>query len=147
MNNSSMINAFIGFANVADAMYVLTDNLVWLSKCGLFDIDRERYSNLSDSYWLLSVLLLLMKNLLQAQIIFQNIPSVTKDNTVKFQTRAQNFVSQNKILSFDILRNLCDICICMSSLKKWKISSTTVGVAGLVGSLVPFLKSKYVHYN
>lgn len=50
------------------------------------------------------------------------------------------FLYYNKLLSLDIIANLCDICIYMNSLQKLRISSVKIGVLGLISSLIPIFK-------
>lgn len=155
--HDSFLRTTLSLSQISNGLYLLCDNLVWLSKVGVIKINEDRFAQLGDSYWLYSTLLLLAKNLYQMQIIFQNAPIRSFDscahqlngdnNTVRQRTYSTakqflDFAMYNRRLTLEVLKNLCDTVISMNASKKVQFSAFTVGFVGTVSSLIPLLKYK-----
>lgn len=150
----SFIRTTLSLSRIANGLYLLCDNLVWLSKVGVIKLNEDRFSVLADSYWLYSTLLMLAKNLYQMQIIYQNQPLRSFDcmrhsgkmgapeTTVDTAKQVIDFACYNKSLTLDVLKNLCDTVISLNASKKAQFSSFTVGLVGVISSLIPIFKYK-----
>ena len=150
----SFLRTTLSLSRIADGLYLLCDNLVWLSRVGLIKLnDEDRFSVLADSYWFYATILLLAKNLYQMQLIYQNQPqrsydcACAKDEGVRektYNTAKQiiDFACYNRSLTLEVLKSLCDTVISANASKKARFSSFTVGFVGVVSSLIPILKYK-----
>lgn len=145
----NILRTTTSLSRISDSMYLFFDNLVWLSKVGIIKIDEKRYSKLANTYWLYSSLLLLTKNLYQLKILYENrltrLQNVirTKSDESLIEQLTQ-LIQYNKALTLDLLMNLCDVFICLNSLKKFQISSYKIGLLGLLSSLISLYKYKAI---
>ena len=153
----SFIRTTLSLSRISNSLYLLCDNLVWLSRIGVLNLNEERFSKLSNSYWFYATILLLAKSIYQLHLIFQNQPrpfdaahrreSTAREKTYNTAQQIIDFACYNKVLTLEILKNLCDTGISMNAADKVHFSPATVGFFGVISSLIPILRYRTLGHN
>lgn len=124
------------------AIFLFYDLLGWCVKAGILDVDAQRLSHKSSQFWLVSLFFLLLRDLYELRIIGMQHGCDRYDH-VKDERRSSSsgsnvfqMLARNPNLLLDIVKNVGDCVVVLSSLKKISVSQGTVGLAGVVSSVI-----------
>lgn len=98
-------------------------------------------SKFSNSYLLYSSTLALIKDLYQLKLILENGRHLEFNGTeLKFASKYNTKgIIQNKVLLINIIKNLCDILICLKHLNKIHFTPVKIAIIGLISSILGIL--------
>ncbi|KAH7643473.1 Peroxisomal membrane protein PMP30B [Dermatophagoides farinae] len=132
---NNMMCTTLSLSRISYGLYLLCDNIDWLSRIGAIRCNEERFVQLAQSYLLYSSALAAVKNVYQLKLIHNN-----RERYGQQQQDLMNLIMMNKVLSLQVAKNLCDICLCLHSLRKIQLSPINVGLLGLISSLIFLFK-------
>jgi len=113
------------------AMWLLYDHLVWAGKVGVVNTDTAAHARKSNSFWLLAMLMGIVKSVYLLHQTQRLVAETSKANTLEaLRKRQTEFV-------LELLRNSFDLPIPISALfPRLQISSGFVGASGLFTSVI-----------
>lgn len=149
-------NAWIAFSltvtKISQAIFLFTDHIVWLARSGLLkNIDTPKWTNRSNRYWLLSIIMSIIRDVYEINRIISSSTSYkdlttcltssllsirsTKDVT-KCAASLTDFFVTYKHISIDSIKNVCDLFIPLNGLGYVKFSPRVIGILGVISSLM-----------
>ncbi|XP_064609766.1 peroxisomal membrane protein 11B-like [Liolophura sinensis] len=145
-------------SKINQACYLLIDHLVWMGRVGLVHIDMKKWLDVSARFWLVSIMLNLVRDVYDIIKVlteaiqsrkamlrrsqYNNGDTQYKDKEKKVLTNIDlvvRCVSENKPLMLDFLKNGADFFLPMSSLGHIQTSAGTQGILGVVSSVIGVL--------
>ncbi|XP_015121620.1 peroxisomal membrane protein 11B [Diachasma alloeum] len=135
-----VIRFTVTFSRITNGLFLLADHMIWIGRAGLFRINLEKWTTIANKYWLFTVVMNLVRDLYEIiQMIEQNsLGHSTKINlsAEKFLSRTSSCFKSHKGIILDTLKNGCDFFIPMTALGYTKLSPGTIGLLGLISSVV-----------
>ena len=142
MHISDILYRFtISFARLNQALYLLYDHLVWLSRVGLIKDEKKKYTNTSYRFWLVSLIFNLVRNIYD---IYKIYSTKTERNQSREGSCSRspkqggfaNYVLENKPVFLDTVKNAADLTIPMGNLGYMNIPAGVQGLMGVLSSLI-----------
>lgn len=145
-------------SKINQACYLLVDHLVWMGRVGLVQIDMKKWLDVSARFWLVSIMLNLVRDVYDmARLLiealqrrkavlrrshYNNGDAQYKDKEKKVLSHSDlvmKCVSENKPLILDFVKNGADFFLPMSSLGHIQTSAGTQGILGVLSSVIGIL--------
>lgn len=141
-------------SKLSQALFLLGDHFIWLARTGLFKkIDAKKWCNLSNRYWLLSIIMNLARDLYEIYKIIDlnrsanrigllnnKFPKITSTRDLeKLALYSFVLLKGHKDIVVDTVKNVCDVFIPMTYLGYVKLSPMTIGVLGTMSSIAGIL--------
>ncbi|XP_076029493.1 peroxisomal biogenesis factor 11ab [Oratosquilla oratoria] len=138
------------FSRVYQTLYLFVDHIICIGRIGLVDINKTRWSQLADKFWLGSLILNLLRDLYEISVILQHKKLCKKPqilncsgtpivralyNHVPATRFVTQFAEEHKDICIDSLKNVCDLWIPLANMGKINISKGTIGFLGTVSSI------------
>ncbi|XP_018322856.1 peroxisomal membrane protein 11A [Agrilus planipennis] len=135
---------------LSQAFYFLTDHILWLGRADLCQVDTHKWNQISNRYWLYTITLNLVKNFIEINnlfklhscqsLIYQIFLGTFSRNSFKNDVswcNAQTLVliQRHKALIADLIKNLCDLFIPLTTLGYYNLSPGFVGLLGVISSI------------
>lgn len=122
----------------------MCDHFIWLSRNKFIEINATKWGQTSNKYWLLSIVLNLVRdamelnNLLKAFLKKKIINTLNRKVTPRdvMSSEAVQFVRSHKDLLIDTVKNSCDLMLPLTNLGIIRLSPGTIGVIGMVSSIL-----------
>lgn len=139
--NDAKIRVTVALSKITSALFLLTDHILWLGRADLCNVNTEKWSNISNKYWLYSITMNLMRdfyeitNVLKARLKSNDIIS---DKNRAFTSLIQCLYNNQKI-TIDTVKNACDLFIPLTALGYVKLKPSTVGLLGVISSIAGIL--------
>lgn len=130
-------------SKIATALFLVVDNLLWLARMGIVDIDRRKWFLTSCRLWLYSIVMNLVRDWFEVRELLAASSVPNRGGKRETQSPAQrllSLVTAKPGLSIDLLKNTCDFFIPMSALNHTPLSPYTIGIVGLVSSACALLQ-------
>ncbi|XP_056636004.1 peroxisomal membrane protein 11A [Diorhabda carinulata] len=128
-------------SKITNALFLLADHILWLGRADLCTVDTERWSNLSNRYWLYSITMNLVRDFYEISKLLKSnkdhiLPKKFNSNdTLKILLRTFSILSNNQSIVIDTVKNSCDFFIPLTSLGHVKLSPGTIGLLGVISSV------------
>lgn len=143
-HSDKTIRICMTFSKIGNSLYLLCDHFLWLNKNNFIQIDAKKWSQVGNKYWLLSIVLNLVKDAMELNGLLKTILKNKILNTLNRKVtpksvlsgEAAQFVSSHKDLFIDIAKNSCDLMLPLTNLGLIRLSPGTVGVVGMVSSVL-----------
>lgn len=143
------IRVTLTLSKVTNSLFLFADHLIWLARSGfLKNIDSNKWTELSNRYWLLTILLNLARDLYEIQRILFSQKNFIFGNTVGKKNvshylyvlyKAFSVVKVRKDVVIDTVKNVCDLWIPLTALGRVKLHPRTVGLLGAVSSVAALI--------
>lgn len=148
----------VTFSRINMALYLFADNIIWLGRVGLINVDKLKWSRLSYKLWLYFLVMNLTRDFYEISRILNKLsvgglnhelhgrkpqPSNTIISRLNLLRRA---FALHKDVVVDTVKNGCDVCLPLAQLEYLSISPRTVGLLGAISSIagmLPLLDSSY----
>lgn len=135
-------------SRIGNALYILTDNLVWLHQVGLLTLRRDAWSRTSNKFWLLAIVSALVRDLLElSQVLPVLLAAPSKGHNLRSSCRMLwASAGFHKALLLDLVKNFADLWIPYTALGHTRLEPGTVGLLGVVSSaaaILPMLDSSF----
>lgn len=141
------------------AVYLFADHLLWLGRVGLSDLNKDKWSNRANRFWLFSILLNLIRDIYEiVRISVREVEARNKKrwhagnkfDTAKSHGFQNSFVSivsrlvskclnEHQDLVMDTVKNGCDVFIPLAGLGYVQSSPGFIGLCGVISSLIGIL--------
>lgn len=145
----------ITLSKLNQSVYLLFDHIVWAGRVGLAVIDKDKWGNLSARFWLVTIILNVIRDLYE---IFGTIYSEMKQRDARvsrsqYKNGAAEYkqllrpsmsnrqlilkcISENPPAFIDLARNVCDAILPLEALGFIKASPGMQGLTGTVSSVL-----------
>ncbi|XP_050523430.1 peroxisomal membrane protein 11B isoform X2 [Daktulosphaira vitifoliae] len=143
-HSDKSIRFCVTFSKVAHSLYLLCDHYLWLGKQNFIQVNTIKWTQTSNKYWLLSIVLNLVRDVIELNKLLNSMLKKKILNTLNrkvtpkdvFSSGAVQFVSDHKDLLIDTVKNGCDILLPLTNLGLIRLSPGTIGVAGMLSSVL-----------
>ena len=120
--------------------FLLLDHLIWAGRMQLVRIDMEFWNKLSMRFWLLTIVLCLLRDLYEVALAVRIERSRLKQyssnkSSPSVKKLAVSVVRNNPALVVDIVKNGTDVLIPAARLELVGVPSGVVGLLGVVSSI------------
>lgn len=129
------------FSRIANSLFLLADHILWLGRADICSVNTEKWSQISNKYWLFSITMNLVKDfyeISQLDLKCQQLPAndlSNVKNTMITLVKVARLVQSNEVF-VDTLKNGCDFFIPLTALGYVDLSPGTVGILGTISSLL-----------
>lgn len=151
-----VVRLTVTMSKLSQAVYLIFDHITYANTVGLVSVDKKKYSDISARFWLFSLMLNLIRNFYEVRRLIlreikiqesqvQKSDYMNGDMSYKDKTKPVNYgklvlvkkcVLNNKPEMLDLVKNLCDLVLPMSTLGHLNTSAGTQGFLGLVSSII-----------
>jgi len=115
-----------------------------LNRNNFLQINAPRWGQAGNRYWLLSIIMNLVRDVVELNNLFKAILKKKILNTLNrkvapkndFTGEAVQFVRSHKDLLIDTVKNSCDIMLPLSNLGFIRVSAGTIGIVGMISSVL-----------
>ena len=138
----SLLRLTLTLSKLNQACYLFVDHLIWAGKVGLVETNTKKWARVSARFWLVTIICNLVRNVYDICRLM-NIYTLRKKKKDEEKDRRPSSVgtclSENKPIVADVIKNVSDLMLPLSSLGYIKTSVGFQGVMGILGSLVGVL--------
>ncbi|KAK9305239.1 hypothetical protein QLX08_003673 [Tetragonisca angustula] len=147
------IRVSLTLSKIANALFLLADHIIWIGRVGLCKVNIEKWSKISNKYWLMSIIMNLIRDIYEIMKILEH---EGKDVLMRTPTFSPYLWKQYKLLRYlkshgdivmDTIKNGCDLWIPLTALGFTKFTPGTIGVLGMVSSIVSLYTLIYPLYK
>ncbi|XP_011870537.1 PREDICTED: peroxisomal membrane protein 11B [Vollenhovia emeryi] len=117
-------------AKLANALYLLADHFIWVGRVGILRVDLEKWNKAANKYWLLTIVMSLIRDIYEIAKIFGHEKSAFKQRHILYSLR------NHKQVVMDTVKNVCDLLIPLTALGVTKCTPGTIGFLGIISSLI-----------
>lgn len=134
-------------------IYQRIDHIIWIGRVGLFKVNIERWSKVANKYWLMTIIMNLTRDVYEISKILER---EGRDMLKKTPSLSSNICKQYVMLShlrnhkeivMDTVKNGCDLFIPLTALGFTKFSPGTIGLFGVISSVVGLYTLIYPFYK
>ncbi|PAA76541.1 hypothetical protein BOX15_Mlig016695g1 [Macrostomum lignano] len=111
----------ITMSRIASAIFLLIDHWLWVGRVGLAQVDKTKWSSISNRFWLLSILLGLTRDAYDITNYCQASGGLSR-------------ALRDRPLLLDTAKNICDLFLPVVSLNYVRLSPGAQGFFGLISS-------------
>ncbi|XP_033749363.1 peroxisomal membrane protein 11B-like [Pecten maximus] len=146
----TVLRLTITMSKLNQACFLLFDHIIYAHNVGLIKTDKKKWSNISARFWVFSLILNLSRNAYDLLNIIQEEmkqrqekhgQQVNGDTSHSRRTSYSHntnivgkIIMQNKPVVLDLVKNLADLVLPLSTLGKVNASAGTQGFLGLISS-------------
>lgn len=145
----AVLRIVLTLSRIYQSFFLAVDHIIWVGRVGLVDIDKLKWSQYSNRFWLGSIMLNLLRDMYELlQIynfktvcynnkacIYNTIPVIkTVYRNIPTTRPMIDFAEHHRDVFWDCVKNVCDIWIPLTNLGYVKFSPGTVGALGTVSS-------------
>lgn len=125
-----MVRITLITAKMANALYLLADHLIWIGRVGILRVDLEKWNKVANKYWLLTIVMSLIRDIYEILKIFEHEKSAFKQHHIL------SCLKNHKEVMIDTIKNGCDLFIPLTALGVTKCTPGTIGLLGIISSLI-----------
>ncbi|XP_050697868.1 peroxisomal membrane protein 11B-like [Eriocheir sinensis] len=147
-----VLRVTLTLSRIHQFLFLLADHIIWVGRAGLWDINRDKWTRISNKFWLGSIILNLLRDAYEVLVVmkrrmrypaspvgpcvYEGAP-VVKDvcRAVPVLRPVVAFAEEHRDVFWDCIKNLCDLWIPLANLGHAKLSPGTVGFLGSVSSM------------
>ncbi|CAH0551314.1 unnamed protein product [Brassicogethes aeneus] len=142
-HDNSTVRYTLVLSKICNSLFLLADHVLWLGRADLVNIKIEKWSNMSNKYWLFSITMNLVRDFHEISLIINNskcliLPKGGVQNIgdiFSAVVKSLTILSGNKSVCIDTIKNGCDIFIPLVALGHVKFSPGTIGLLGAISSI------------
>lgn len=139
-DKKTSLHYILVFSKIANSLFLLADHVLWLGRADICSVNTEKWSQISNKYWLFSITMNLLKDFhdisqlpLKSKLSSHEVKSVNRILNTLIQVAES---TQRNDVFIDTLRNSCDFFIPLTALGYVNLSPGTVGMLGTISSLL-----------
>ncbi|KAG8336249.1 peroxisomal membrane protein 11A [Homalodisca vitripennis] len=129
----AMVRYTTTLSKIAYAVYLFCDNLLWMARTGMANVNTDKWSVRAHKCWLYSVTMNLVRDIYEISRLLE--ANKVRSSQRKPPVSLVKLAHQNKDVFVDTLKNSCDILIPLTALGYVKLSPGIVGILGVVSSV------------
>ncbi|XP_015605281.1 peroxisomal membrane protein 11B isoform X2 [Cephus cinctus] len=138
-----IVRVTLTMSKISNALFLLADHIIWIGRAGVFQVNIEKWSNVANRYWLMTIIMNLVRDVYEiVQIIerksmsSRNRTSLTLQNNILQQCYYILRVEDHKDVLVDFVKNGCDLFIPLTALGYTRLSPGVIGLLGFISSAV-----------
>ncbi|XP_029031906.1 peroxisomal membrane protein 11B [Osmia bicornis bicornis] len=148
------VRVTLTLSKISNALFLLADHIIWIGRVGLLRVNIEKWSKIANKYWLMSIIMNLIRD------IYEIITIIEHDERKNVLMRKPNFspdmwkqykllfhLKNHKDIAMDAIKNGCDLFIPLTALGFTKFSPGTIGIFGVISSIVGLYTLIYPLYK
>ena len=136
---------------ICQSIFLFFDHIIWLSRSGLLkNVDTAKWQQRSNKFWLISLVMGLVRDIYEINRViasssrYKSLPSCVAASLVSIRstkdvsicvTSFLDFLSLNRTLTIDMIKNCCDLFIPLTSMGYVKLSPRLIGLFGVTSSI------------
>jgi len=128
-------------SRVSYSFYYLYDLLGWCLKSGLLKADSEKLTRRSSRWWSMALCLTLLRDAYELRL------NRNQHRDAKTERGVLEILANNPPLAVDTVKNLADLIVALHTWKKLTLSQGTVGLAGVISSLMGLIQVVFPTYK
>jgi hypothetical protein len=135
--NDDVLRITLTMSKIATALLIMVDNLLWLARVGICEIDRRKWFLTSCRLWLYAITMNLIRDWFEVKRTTAGTTNVLNRMRKRDSDSLSDlmaWINAYPALAVDIVKNSCDFFIPMSALNYCPLSGKMIGVLGLVSS-------------
>ncbi|CAH1953798.1 unnamed protein product [Acanthoscelides obtectus] len=144
---NAVLRYTIILSKIANSLFLLADHLLLLGRADFCPTDTQKWSRISNKYWLYSITMNLMRDFYEIYNILNSekriiMPKNGLRNLEDFKTlflRSFMVLVNHQDILIDTVKNCCDFFIPYTALGHANLSPGTVGLLGSISSLMGLL--------
>ncbi|XP_059474034.1 peroxisomal membrane protein 11B [Neocloeon triangulifer] len=113
----------LALGRIAHALFLFADHILWLGRAGLAKVDAKKWASIANRYWLYSVTMNLVRDLMALREAKERKGSISGEGP----------------WIVDTVKNSCDFFIPLTALEHIRLGPATIGLLGVVSSLAGLL--------
>ncbi|XP_018056678.1 PREDICTED: peroxisomal membrane protein 11B [Atta colombica] len=125
-----IVRITLTMAKMANALYLLADHFIWIGRVGILRVDLEKWNKVANKYWLLTIVMSLIRDIYEIIKILEHKKNVFK------QYYILSCLKNHKEITMDTVKNGCDLFIPLTALGVTKCTPGTIGLLGMISSLI-----------
>lgn len=143
--NDRFLKVVITLSRIYQSLFLLFDHFVCLADIGLIRIQRQKYVDYSNKFWLGSIILGLLRDAYEINSAIESDFSVyKKKGSLSHSTKSKRDFKWSDFIKvlrdhddvfWDTIKNVSDIWIPLTSLGHINLSSGAIGVLGIISSV------------
>lgn len=150
--NDLALRVSITMGKINQALYLLTDHVVWLERLNLMRVDKTKWTTRSNKFWLLSIVCFLLRDLYELRLAMATELRARRNSREKGGSASSRCeCEESAVASYvgpllscarrhpdvttDTVKNCCDLFIPMTSLGYVNFSPGFVGLMGVISSV------------
>lgn len=127
------------------SFHMFSDHVLWLNQFGLLKVEKERWIERANRFWLYSVTMNLLRDVYELINVVQQRRSREEGNLnsgLKNFSLSTPFKWAKKYpkLSCDVIKNSCDFWIPYSAINKIDLHPTVVSLLGIISTAMGILQ-------
>ncbi|KOC67523.1 Peroxisomal membrane protein 11B [Habropoda laboriosa] len=140
-------------SKIANALFLLADHIIWIGRVGLHRVNIEKWSKVSNKYWLMSIIMNLIRDFYEILKILERegkdvLMSRPKFSSCSWKQYELLFHLRNhKAIVMDAIKNACDLFIPLTALGFTKFTPGAIGIFGMISSIVGIYTLIYPLYK
>lgn len=127
-----ILQTCLTLARISSACFLFLDHILWLHRVKAIHIDIKPISKICNQFWLLSMVINLMRNAYDWHRIYQH------HNQQRMRT-TEVYVPETLPTLMDTVRNTFDILVPMNGLQYAHVPGVVQGATGVVSSLISIM--------
>ncbi|XP_033337924.2 peroxisomal biogenesis factor 11ab [Megalopta genalis] len=149
----TVLRVILVASKIANALFLFTDHIIWIGRVGLHKVNIEKWTKTSNKCWLLSIIMNLIRDIHEIVKILGHEGKNAFLNTSKISLNTwkqyEMFIPirNHKEVVMDTVKNGCDLLIPLTALGYTKLTPGTIGLCGVISSLVGLYTIVYPLYK
>lgn len=137
-----VIRITMSMSRISSALFLLADHIVWIGRVGILKVDIGKWTSISNRYWLMMLIMNLTRDFYEILQILKDCRTnllwnrTSKSGLLKYYGQVCSHLKYRTDVISDTIKNGCDIFIPLTALGYTKLSPGTVGILGVISSLV-----------
>ncbi|XP_077279380.1 peroxisomal biogenesis factor 11ab [Temnothorax americanus] len=97
-------------AKITNALYLMADHFIWIGRVGILRVDLEKWNKVANKYWLLTIIMSLMRD------IYEIVKILGHEKTAVKQHHILSCLKNHKEVMMDTVKNGCDLFIPLTAI-------------------------------
>lgn len=138
-HEDKLVSFNCAISKISYSMFLLCDHMIWFGRSGLADVDTVRWNRVASKYWLLTVTMNLIRDYFEVRRLLKESKILIKckyNDPKMVVKKLLEFSETHKDVVLDTIKNSCDIFLPLVALNYVNLSPSTVGLLGVVSSVV-----------
>ncbi len=141
-----VLKTLVTMVKINRGIYLLYDHVLWASRMNLVVVDNNYWVTYSNRFWLLSIVLCLIRDCYEILKCFRNERQRVESagdgrRTVSIMQSLRSVLSNNPTVTIDLLKNTADLFIPAARLNLVSVPGGVVGIMGVVSSIAGLVVS------
>lgn len=135
-HEDTLVSFNCAVSKVSYSLFLLCDHIIWFGRNGFTNVDINRWNRIACRYWLLSIVMKLVRDYVEIRRVLRNCKLILKFNDrTLLMKNIRTFTEAHKDILLDTLKNTCDIFLPLAALNYINLSPGAIGFLGIISSM------------